>query len=182
MWRRHLLAAVLVLLQIPVLAVLAVGWLVTGGVLKCFVPLVRYLARSRTTGRTLRPRLGPAMKTIGLVGAVLAVLAIGALWVLSHFEPHTFGTCHPVALQIGKHATTHQCEAYNPADFAVPLALVVLLIFIVSDGDMKLGGLGWTIEKKAREAREQVSTLQEDELDIERRATEFRQTVNPNRE
>jgi hypothetical protein len=118
------------------------------------------------------------MKTIGLVVAVIAVFAIGALWVLSHLEPDAFGSCHPVALQIGDHATTRQCEAYSPPDFAVPLALVVLLIFLASD-DMKFGAFGWTIEKKAREAREKVNALQEGEPDIERRLAEFEQTIGP---
>jgi hypothetical protein len=176
-----MLAATLVLLQLPVLAVLAIGWLVTGGIFGCLDLLFRSLGRLKSTARALVPRLESAMKTLGLGVVVLAVFAIGTLWVLSHLEPDNFGSCHPVALQIGNQATTRQCEAYSPPDFAVPLALVVLLIFLVSD-DVKFGAFGWTIEKKAREAREKVNALQVGEPDIERRVAEFEQTIKPPRQ
>jgi hypothetical protein len=182
MWRRYLLAAVLVLLQLPALAVLAVGWLATGGVFKCLQSSIRYLAWLKSFVGALGPRLASTMKTFGLVLAVVGVFAIATFWVLSHVDPHTFGSCHPVALQIGDHATARQCEPYTPIDFGVPMALVLLLVFIASDGDMKIGGYGWTLEKKTREAREKINTLQKDEPDIARRAAEFEQTVDPARE
>ncbi len=110
---------------------------------------------------------------------VTMVLSVTAFWLLSHLAPHDFGSCHPVVLQVGTHPTTQQCEAYGPADFAVPLAAVALLVFLASDGDVKLGGFGWTLEKKARQL---AISLKEEESDIDRRADEFQRTIKSDTE
>jgi hypothetical protein len=172
MWRRVALAFVLVLLGLPVLAVLVVGWLVSGCLYWSTILGSKLSSLAKGLGAH---RLGDMLKGFAIVSAILLV---GGFWVASHVDPEEFGTCHTVVLQVGDEPTASECDPYNAADFAIPIGVVVLLIFVLSEDVMKLGIPGvFTLEraKKEKEAKKAAQSLDEEASDRLRRIKAFEQ-------
>jgi len=177
MWRRAALAAVLVLLQLPVLAVLVVGWIVFGALYQVSVLSSRLISRvsARRTARSL-PKPGSSVKAVALV---IALLAVAGLWLFSHLHPGQFGTCHIVPLQFGRHPAARECDAFGTTDFIIPVVLIVVVAFLGSDGDIRLTVPGFGTFERTRAGKRAAKELKEEAPELDRRLQEFSQALNP---
>jgi hypothetical protein len=109
-----------------------------------------------------------------------ALLTVGALWLFSHWHPEQFGACHAIVTQFGPHPTIRECDAYNTADFAVPLGLIAIVVLAMSgDGDFKFTIPGFGTFERTRAGKKAAKVLQEDAPELDRRGEEFLETLKP---
>ncbi len=157
-WAQGALGRLLYLLLAPLVVLIAF-------VVSKRVRLVVRLRLKRLLSRVMR------RVAFGLaVGAVLAaLLAISGLWVYSHFDSAAFGECHRVPLRVGTTAYVADCQAFGPADFAVPFAVVLFLLVVVLGRDISFATRFGTV-KIRREAADAAERLKA--ADIERTADE----------
>lgn len=75
----------------------------------------------------------PLMRRLAaLVVTVLALIGASGLWLYSHLDPGAVGTCHKVALYMGKTPTVDDCEPLAVGDFGVLLGLGAILVLLIS--------------------------------------------------
>lgn len=122
------------------------------------------------------------MRTFSLVALIVMVLATGGLWLYSHISPEHFGSCHEIALYIGDKPTLRECQPYDPAEFAVPLALVAILapLILYFAGEVErlefpVFGRKWVVTRKGKEAAEELPAIP----DVDQRGGEWLEAVPP---
>lgn len=135
----------------------------------CAIPMQRM---ARATARAL------GSTSVKRFVFVVAVIAIGAAWLYSHVSPERFGSCHEVALNIGHRPSIRECHPYGTSDFAVPLALVVIIAFgLGGDSDIAFTIPGLGTFERTRRAKRAARVLEQEGEDLERRGREFVESV-----
>lgn len=97
-------------------------------------------------------------KRCATLGLGLGLLALLAGWAYSHVDPATLGTCHKLALYVGKQPFVEDCEPFASGDFAAAAAVLGFLLLFVSglSGSVKtpFGTFRW--EREAEKVREEL--------------------------
>jgi hypothetical protein len=109
-----------------------------------------------------------------VIGLLLVLATLGA-WLYSLLNPQGFGLCHPIALYIGRTPTVQDCQSYEPTVFAVPIALIAIvvpiLLYLAGDADVEFPFLGKTVlvTRSGKQASEMLPTP----YDLEQRGDEW---------
>jgi hypothetical protein len=108
---------------------------------------------------------------------VVALLAIGGLWLYSTLYPYSLGSCHEVPVSLGSEPTIRDCQAYSPTNFAVPLAVIAILALMSGEGDIKITLPMIGTFERTRVGKKAARVLKAETGTLDRRGEEFLRRV-----